>query len=760
MDGQEGLPGLISGSEIQTEFRRRRKSFLEKTIMHVEEAEFVQQGWQVTRSYKKTLRIRKLKPISQQLEDDVWVLCASMGFDVMNSGYQFKMPTSDAGSEVPPKQIDVFAVDSETTLVVECKASEVEKGRSLQKDLNETRALQDDIRSTIHNYFEERPRVCFVYVTRNIRWSRPDLERAKAHHITVIRHQQLDYYRRLTDIIGAAARHQLQADLLQGSPVQGLNTTVPALRGTFGRRVFYQFAIEPEKLLKLAYVSHRTKIDPDAVGTYQRLLKKKRLKEIAEHINKTGGVFPTNVVVNFRQTKALRFDVAGPSGDDPTVLGTLYLPNTYKSAWVIDGQHRLYGFSLSDWAIKGKIPVLAFENLEPSEELGMFVEINSKQVKVPRSLLVELEPELPRAGDSDEQSSRRLYSQLAIDLAENESSPLWDRVASEWDSDSTHRPITLPQLKLAITGSQLLGQMRGDAFSRGFLFKDNWEITRARAREVIERFLSLFSEGSPSHWEKDRNEAGFLCTNLGIAALLRLFHAALTHISQNQESFDHHELSTDALVGSVTQLMAPVISWFNNASDSDMARFRGHFGGGAPRAYTFNLMEIIHDENPAFSPLGLEEHIVAFSAESVNKAREYVTIIENAISEVTFSVLKQKYGAESDSWWRRGVPTSVRTKGAQRAEEDEEGGLPYQFLDLVDYKTIAEVSKNWLDFNRKWTIDPKARSKVDRLAWMERLNRIRRRVSHPGRRSVTQDDIEFLEEVWMHVETQREVIKS
>ena len=158
-------------------------------------------------------------------------------------------------------------------------------------------------------------------------------------------------------------------------------------------------------MLKLAYISHRAKIDSSAIGTYQRLLKKKRLRDISEHINETGGVFPTNVVVNFRNSRGLRFDPSGPSGDDPTVLGTLHLPNRYKCAWVIDGQHRLYGFSLSDWADRGRIPVLAFENLTPTEEIRMFVEINSKQVKVPRSLLVELEPEMNVSDDRPERAT-------------------------------------------------------------------------------------------------------------------------------------------------------------------------------------------------------------------------------------------------------------------------------------------------------------------------------------------------------------------
>ena len=366
------------------------------------------------------------------------------------------MSTSDA--DVPPKQIDVFAVDGETALVVECKASAKLRSRSLQKDVNETRALQDPIRRAIHAHFNNRPRVCFVYATRNIQWSKPDLQRAEDHQIRVLYDRHIDYFRKLVDIIGPAARHQLQAHLLPGATVKGLNAKIPALRGTFGRRRFYQFAIEPDRLLKLAYVSHRTKIDAEAVGTYQRLLRKKRLKDIAQHINTTGGIFPTNVVVNFRGAK-LQFDQAGPARDDPTVLGTLQLPNKYKSAWVIDGQHRLYGFALSDMSSSGRIPVLAFENLDPGEEANMFVDINSKQVKVPRSLLVELEPHLGNSSEGPKKQLDRFLAQLAVELSESDHSPLSGRVMSDWDTDRVNKPITLPQLVTGISGSQLVGSV-------------------------------------------------------------------------------------------------------------------------------------------------------------------------------------------------------------------------------------------------------------------------------------------------------------
>ncbi len=752
--------GVISGADIQRELRQRRKASLEKTVPLTQETSHADAGWEVVRRSKKTTRLRKPKPEDQRLEDDVWTLLAMMGFDYMSQGRQFRIPVGGLSSGVPPKQIDVLAVDGETALVIECKASETLRSRSLQKDLNETRGLQEAIRSAIHATFEGRPRVCFVYATRNIRWSAPDRERAKDSHISIIRDRQIDYYRRLIDVIGPAARHQLQADLLEGSPVQGLRATVPALRGTFGDKRFYQFAIEPDRLLKLAYVSHRAKIDSEAVGTYQRLLKKKRLRDISEHINETGGVFPTNVVINFRQTRGLRFDASGPSTDEPTVLGTLHLPNTYKCAWVIDGQHRLYGFSLSEWAGKGRIPVLAFENLNPSEEVKMFVEINSKQVKVPRSLLVELEPELHVSGGRPEQSLSSLHSRLAIDLSESDESPLWDRVASEWDSDSTNRPITLPQLATAIAGSQLTGSIRSGVLHPGFLFHRDWATTQHKAMLTIEKFLTLFAEGALEQWARDRAAGGFLCTNLGIAALLRLFYTVLEHMKENRADLQYDRLSPEAIVGVVNDLVSPVVRWFNQADDSEMTRFRGRYGGGAPRAYALALMEIIHRSNPNFNPPGLDDYIQEHSADTISHARQLITEIEDAVRDITIAVLKGKYGENLDGWWREGVPQGVRGDAAQKAETSEEGGQAHQFLDLLDYKKIAELPRNWREFENIMTVNSGAQSKDSRLAWMNQLNSIRNRVSHSGRRHVSGEEIAFLEEVWVHVGDQLEHIRN
>ena len=750
VDQHTSIEGLISGSDIQREFRQRRKQFVEKSVPFSEEAAHLRDGWEVLRRNKTNIRLRRPKSLDHLFEDEVWCLLARMGFDAMSSGRNFRIPVSTSTANVPPKQIDVLAIDGDTALVVECKVSKELTKRSLQTALNETRALQNPIRAAIHDLYEDQPRVCFVYATRNIRWSKPDRERAKDHQIKVLHDRDINYFKKLVEIIGPAARHQLEGDLLEGSRVSGLRTNVPALRGRFGGKRFYQFAIEPSRLLKLAYVSHRTKIDSEAVVTYQRLLRKSRLRDISKHINETGGIFPTNVVVNFRDEN-LRFDPASAIHDDPTVLGTLYLPNKYKSAWVIDGQHRLYGFSLSDRAARSKVPVLAFENLSPVEEASMFVDINNKQVKVTRSLLVALRPDL-RVGPGDpQQELETLHSQVAIDLSEDEDSPLSGRVASEWDTDRSNKPLTLPQLVYGIAGSQLLGSFRSGTMHTGFLTAKDWEATRERSSSTISKFLNLFAEGAPDHWNLNPRSGGLLCTNLGITGLLRVFRAILEH-KRLSGDLDYREYSPDAVIGIVSDLAEPIVDWFNPPDESKLARFRGRYGGSAPRIYGLTLMQIIHEKNPSFSPPGIQEFMTEGSSETIARAHQLLSDTEDAIRELTLFLLKDLY---DDGWWRDGVPGNVRGNAAQRSEQSNEPGEPHQFLGLLDFKRIAAQPKHWRDFEQHWTIDPKLRSKNDKLAWMDRLSDIRNRAFHSGRREVSSDEIVFLETILGHVQGER-----
>ena len=73
------------------------------------------QGWEVERTNKASVRMRKRKPPSHALEDDVWTLLARVGFPELNAGRQFTIPIANTPG-APSKQIDVLAADNETIL--------------------------------------------------------------------------------------------------------------------------------------------------------------------------------------------------------------------------------------------------------------------------------------------------------------------------------------------------------------------------------------------------------------------------------------------------------------------------------------------------------------------------------------------------------------------------------------------------------------------------------------------------------------------
>jgi hypothetical protein len=113
---------------------------------------------------------------------------------------------------------------------------------------------------------------------------------------------------------------------------------VPCVRTKMGGFNTYSFPISPEYLLKISYVSHRSKGKASDVHTYQRMLAKSRLNKIRQYIS-DAGIFPTNIVVNLEK-KRLTFERIKQEHnkdeqDESGVLGWLDIRPAYKSAWTI-----------------------------------------------------------------------------------------------------------------------------------------------------------------------------------------------------------------------------------------------------------------------------------------------------------------------------------------------------------------------------------------------------------------------------------------
>ena len=79
-----------------------------------------------------------------------------MGYPVLNDN-NFNIHFLREDGSRGKKQVDVYAEDEETAVVVECKSRESRGRRSLQKDLHESAALQEYFRKSI---------TCLLYTSR------------------------------------------------------------------------------------------------------------------------------------------------------------------------------------------------------------------------------------------------------------------------------------------------------------------------------------------------------------------------------------------------------------------------------------------------------------------------------------------------------------------------------------------------------------------------------------------------------------------
>ena len=129
-------------------------------------------------------------------------------------------------------------------------------------------------------------------------------------------------------------------------------------------------------LIKIAFVNHQAFNHPDGKPAYQRMISSNRIKDIGNYI-KEGGYFPTNIIVNF--IKPLKFlPLSNKENTDPNIkFGWIELPKLYKSAWIIDGQHRLYGYSkIDEKYLNQSLFVLGFYNMATKKEADLFITIN------------------------------------------------------------------------------------------------------------------------------------------------------------------------------------------------------------------------------------------------------------------------------------------------------------------------------------------------------------------------------------------------
>ena len=212
---------------------------------------------------------------------------------------------------------------------------------------------------------------------------------------------------------------------------------VPAILVEQPLGVFYAAAIPARHLLEICYTDRLHAVmegDTYRLIGAQRLRNDKRLKEIGSYLGTTEAAFPNSIILaaNYDAQTGLSVDDEElkwriESHDDECL--ELIVPRAEPIAPVIDGQHRLFGFTQ---AIEERrdMPVLCsvFLDLPRPYQAYLFATVNSTQKPVDRSQTYEL------FGYNIDEEPPELWSpeKLAVFLARkmntSPDSPLYRRI--------------------------------------------------------------------------------------------------------------------------------------------------------------------------------------------------------------------------------------------------------------------------------------------------------------------------------------------
>lgn len=754
---------IVSGEALIKVRKLRSKTFIESKERRVALPELNEEGWEEYKSYKnnKFVGVRKNKRFDEVFEDRVWCLFEKLGFIYMNKDRSFIM-SYDFNDPNNTQQIDVFAADEETVIIVECKAAETIKDGVFKKPLEAFRGQMDGLRREAQKKFP-KAKVKFIWATHNYIMSPTDQEKMRQWDIVHFSDAVINYYYELVKHLGSCARYQLLGNLFANQEIRNMDDKIPAIQGEMGGHKYYSFSIEPERLLKIGYVLHRNEANKNMMPTYQRLIKKNRLSKVRKFIN-DGGYFPNSLIISIESGgRGLQFDVSGMKVDGAhSKLGVLHLPKKYRSAYIIDGQHRLYGYSDSNFATTNSIPVVAFVDLDRSEQIKLFMDINENQKAVPKTLRVTLNADM--LWDSSDFNERRqaLRSKIAQMFGEEETSPLMGRVVIGEDEKSSIRCITVEAIQTALRKSNFMSQFgkKNCIIKDGTFDVGNNQDTCELLYPFLEGCLRYVKNEVPEEWERGDNNYGVLTMNRGIQAIIRVINDIVNHLVDLKGIFPKSQ-RTEELIDQVAFYLDPLNEYLNNLTQQERKELRGYFGGGADTRFWRAFQREIAKERSDFNPDGLKEYweneAKTYNSDSITYLREIEFWIKNTIK----TALVKKY---EDNWEIKALPKSIYKRAKSIADERNYDSITsgdgvstvsiWDCVTLKDCKEIITVGSHWTELFESLFTRPEDKKlsggKSARTEWIERVANLQNKLNMSSY-SVTITEFEFIKSIFLWI---------
>ena len=705
-------------------FKVKKSQFDTCKVPHAQVETLENQGWIVSVTQKYKTQMTRKKEVGRQFEDDIWSMFYRLGFRILNADDNLRVQWGPHPENV--KQLDLVAVGDDAIFVVECKAAEKQKKQSFQQALTEIVLYKEGMAESLRQLYGKDKRVKFIFATRNYRIEEDgeDAMRMRNNDIFHLDDAAFNYISKLITSYQSSVIYQFYGLMFKNKIINSNPITIPALRGLMGDKIYYIFSIEPSTLLKIGFVLHRTKVNDTMAPTYQRLLVPSRLKGITKFIDE-GGFFPNSIIINFdepnEETK-LTFDPIHKEDSSEAEFGLLNIPNAYGIAYIIDGQHRVYGYSNSKYKETHTIPVVAFQNMPSEEQLKIFMEINENQKAVDKGLRIDLEEDLYSSSSRLDSRMKALRSSVIKRLGSHSGNVLFGKISDSQDSSllsPTFFGNALPQSTLIPKATHTKW---GDNSETSLYDTKETNIDKAMdsARKRIVQYIDGCYEVAMSKMTEDTKKF-FLFSNRAtypFVVIIGLLHTYLQNIGSIKSDDTIKER-----IAKVTPYLVALSKGLNNISEEEYNYLKGIQGQGAEKKWLLAYQDIVNKEFPDYYPVALQEWREMRDKDIQKQGEAGKERIRALLRTLVFNLLKEIYGKDAEknvAKLKHDCEGRILDKFGDDDNFDPDDYNWKDYIEVNEYKDI--IDKNFANdrfaevFGIK--LSDKVKSKKEKLSWI------------------------------------------
>ena len=736
---------------LKIKFKAKNTEFDTISRPHNEVEDYEKIGYSVVRSSARKTTMTRKKDHSVQFEDDVWCMFYKLGFRILNGDEKLVVQWGDNKEDT--QQLDVVAVGNDAIFVVECKAAQTSVNHSFKTELNKMEHYMAGVAETLQQIYGIGKRVKFLFASRNYRINDEDLARMANAGIFHLNDNSYNYINNLIKSYKESVIYQFYGLMFKDELINDEAIKIPVLKGKMGERDYYIFSIEPNTLLKIGFVLHRTRVNDSMAPTYQRLLVPSRLKGITKFID-GGGYFPNSIIINFSAANddlKVKFTPIKAEKDSQSEFGFLHIPNAYGIAYIIDGQHRVYGYAQSQHKEDSTIPVVAFEGMESEEQLKIFMEINENQKAVSPSLRLDLEEDLYWKSARLDSRMKALRSSCIKALAANSNYVLYNKISvGEDPSLLAFKPFDTALGRSGLIPKATSTQWTGD--TDVCIYNTN-ETDIDKAMKDSRTRITKFIDGGYAIADSIMTEEvkqDYLFSNRATFAFIALLGSLHTYLIKINVINPLSPIPDR--IAAITPYIQHLANSLNNLSDEDNRIIKGVLGQGADTFWLRSYQNIINKQFPEYAPEELIEWKETQDQSLQQEGAERKEDIMKQMRILLFARLEMVYG---NKWLNNVAILKNAVEGRiikEYGDNDDFNMSEYDwrdYLEVSEYRDVIEKNFSYQEFEEVFAINIGLafKSKKDKLGWMTLISEPKGKKSS----ALTRSDLNRLELINTHL---------